>query len=130
MSLAPSHGVLHYVMDREWSVGGVRLRPGCTTYAVYWPDRPYNVYWWLEPGGRTLGYYFNVADSVSLTPEAFCWRDLCVDVIVPLDEAELPSDLDPGLRRYIEQARDAILADATLLTGEARSLAERAAAGG
>lgn len=116
-------------------MAGVRLSSGCLTYAVYWTDRPYNVYWWLDAGGRSLGFYFNVADSVELTPEAFRWRDLSVDVLVKpdgstrvLDEAELPPELPPALRLYIERARDAILAAPQALTREVRSMVRRALA--
>jgi hypothetical protein len=133
VALEPLLGVLRYVIDRHWSVAGVRLSPGCVTYAVYWTDRPYNVYWWVDARGRSLAFYFNVADSVVLGGDAFRWRDLCLDVLVQddgsarvLDEAELPPDLPPPLTGYIRRARDAILAAPAALAAEARSVVEAA----
>jgi len=131
--LERSFGILRYIIDRSREVAGIRLSPGCLTHAVYWPDRPFNVYWWLDREGRSLGFYFNVADSVALTREVFRWRDLSLDVLVRpdgsaevLDEAELPDDLPPALSSYVRAARDAILAAPTALAGEIRVLVERA----
>lgn len=91
----------------------------------------------MDEQGRSLGFYFNVADSVELTPQVFAWRDLSLDVLVRpdggaevLDEAELPQGLTADLRAYVEAARDAILADAAALTREVRSIVEQALGGG
>ena len=116
-------------------MGGGRhqARARLLTYAVYWTDRPYNVYWWVGAQGESLGFYFNVADSVELTREVFAWRDLSLDVLVRvdgsaevLDEAEIPPDLPQDLRAYIEAARDRILAAAGGLVDEVRSIVETA----
>ncbi len=135
-ALAPSYGVLRYVTDSERRVASVRLFAGCVTYAVYWPDRPYNVYWWQEPSGRSLAFYFNISDSTELSCEAFRWRDLALDVLVlpdgraeVLDEAELPADLEPALRAYVLKARDAILGAPRALTEQVRGLVESAVRG-
>jgi hypothetical protein len=74
-------------------------------------------------------YYFNIADAVSLRAEEFVWRDLDVDILVGpkgtvhvLDEHELPSDLPSDLARYIEDARDHILAHFRDIIREADAL--------
>ncbi len=110
-------GILKYVIDREYGVKGVRLLPGDMTCALYWEDRPYTLYvWHLKRDGST-SHYFNIADSISLRPHEFIWRDLAVDVLVDgqgkahvLDEDELPADLSAGLAEYIQKAKDHILA--------------------
>lgn len=131
VTLDRSLGILRYVIDRAREVAGIGLSPGCLTYAVYWADRPYNAYWWVNRDGRSLGFYFNVADSVSLTREAFRWRDLSLDVLVRpdgsaevLDEIELPTDLPPALLAYVRAARDAILAVPGALAAEVRAVVE------
>lgn len=110
-------GILKYVIDREYGIKGVRLLPGDVTCALYWEDRSYTLYvWHLKRDGSTL-YYFNIADSISLQPHEFIWRDLAVDVLVDgqgkthvLDEDELLADLSAGLAEYIQKAKDHILA--------------------
>lgn len=102
-------GILDYIIDRPCQVGEIKLRPGDTTRAFYWTERPYTLYAWQLQKGRTI-YYFNVADSVSLTPREFVWRDLVVDILIDSDqnihilEQELPQ-LSPNLSRYIESAK-------------------------
>jgi predicted RNA-binding protein associated with RNAse of E/G family len=115
VQITPRRGVLRYVIDREYTVAGIRLFPGYQTDALYWTDRPYTLYLWhTRSHGRV--YYFNIADSVAISPEMFVWRDLVVDILVTgqsspqiLDEDELPSDLAPGLGAYIRSATDLIL---------------------
>jgi uncharacterized protein len=135
VALQPPVAVLRYLVDREWRVSDIRLSPGCVTYAVYWTDRPYNVYWWVDAQGESLGYYFNVADSVRLTAELVQWRDLSLDVLVHndgtaevLDEHELPPDLDDRLRRYIVKAKNEVLGGGTALTAEIRAIVGQARA--
>jgi predicted RNA-binding protein associated with RNAse of E/G family len=116
LALEGGFGMLKYVIQRRWQVAGLTLEPGTVTYAFYWTGRPYNLYWWLDENGATLGHYFNVADSVSLSAQAFVWRDLVVDVLVlpsgqvrVLDEDELPDALDEDLRAYIQAAKRRVL---------------------
>lgn len=108
-------GVLRHVIDREYNVGGIRLVPGDVTYALYWTHEPYTLYTWRLKSSGDLIFYFNIADSITLTPREFRWRDLVVDILVHsggvrvLDEDELPAGLDPVLRRFIEAATRDIL---------------------
>jgi len=105
-------GMLRYVVDREYDVAGVQLAAGDVTHALYWSNRPYTLYTWhLQRIGVTL-YYFNIADTIVLTPDEFRWRDLTVDILVDsrntvrvLDEDELPAELPPELHRYIRSAK-------------------------
>jgi predicted RNA-binding protein associated with RNAse of E/G family len=113
-----SEVVVHYRVPRARSVHGVSLPEGTLTVGYFWTDRPYNLYHWVAPDGRTLAHYFNVGDVTRLTADLLEWRDLAVDVLATpdgrvrvLDEDELPPDLDPALRRYVQAARDRILAD-------------------
>jgi len=108
-------GVLKYVIDREYTVGPIILRPRDITYALYWIDRPYTLYIWRLKE-RQLIYYFNVADSVSLRADEIVWRDLSLDVLVDadrmvhvLDEDELSPGLPSVLLAYIQSAKAHIL---------------------
>ncbi len=113
--LEPGFGVLRYSIDRSYEIAGMHLRPGDITYALYWTDRPYTLYVWLTGSG--FSYYFNIADSVVLSPALFSWRDLAVDVLIDphgmvhvLDEHEVPGDVQPDLLLFIRGARDLVLA--------------------
>jgi hypothetical protein len=108
--------ILRYAVDRTYRVGGFIIGPGDITYALYWQKCPYTVYTWhLQRPERRL-YYFNIADSISLSPETVVWRDLVVDILIDdsgsvlvLDEEELSPDLEPGLRLHIEKTKRHIL---------------------
>lgn len=116
--------VLRYVLEREAHVGSLAMPPGTVTVAHYWVDRPYNAYHWLSEG-RTLAYYCNVADRISIEAGLVAWRDLVVDaLLLPggaleiLDEDELPTDLDPALRKTIADAVEVFVTNAKRLTAE------------
>ena len=125
-------GILRYVINKPARVDSVSLEPGSVTYAFYWQDRPFNLYWWREPDQRTIAYYFNLADSVKLSRREFLWRDLVVDILIlpdgrlfVLDRDELPSGLDSHLRAYIESAQTLVVDSHASLVAEAeRVLAE------
>ena len=136
VALEDGFGILKYVIRRRWQVAGVTLEPGTVTYAFYWTGRPYNLYWWLDEQGATLGHYFNVVDSVSLSAQAFVWRDLIVDVLVlpsgqvhVLDEDELPDALDEDLRAFIEAAKRQVLREHRAIIHTAALAARKCLAG-
>ena len=122
-------GILKYVIDQQWQVHGLTLCPGTATYAFYWTDRSYNLYWWIDQNGDTVGHYFNLADSVRLSAHEFIWRDLIVDVVVlpsghiqVVDEDEMPDALDGELRAYIDSGKRQVLRDCRALIQEARAM--------
>src|SRR5262245_50075477 len=93
--------VVLYRMSAGRDLHGVWLPEGALTIGYFWRSRPYNLYHWLHPDGRTIAYYFNVGDVVRLEEREIEWRDLAVDVLATpdgrvavLDEDELPRDLD------------------------------------
>jgi predicted RNA-binding protein associated with RNAse of E/G family len=127
VALEGRRGILKYVIDRTWQVAGLTLEPGVVTYGFYWLQRPYNLYWWQDAKGEALGYYFNLADSVSLSPQEFVWRDLAVDILVlpdgqvsVLDEAEVPAELDEELRVTIDAGKNTILQKHQAIIAEAK----------
>jgi len=118
-------GVLKYVIDREYTVDGIKLQPGDITHALYWSDRPYTLYIWHLSRDRVV-HYFNIADRISLQPREFLWRDLAVDIVIDdgrnvrvLDEDELPENLDPKLSRYIQNAKATIMREYASIIHEA-----------
>src|SRR5262245_52044964 len=56
------HVVLLWIAPDPVNVHGLVLPAGTVTFGYYWADRPYNVYHWMDGSGKTLGYYFNIAD--------------------------------------------------------------------
>ncbi len=138
--LAASAGeaILLYVIRREGRVEDLLLPAGTLSLGYFWAGRPYNVYHWLAPDGRTLGFYCNISERTIITPARVSWRDLAVDLLVTpdgrrrvLDEDALPSDLDPALRATITAVRDELLRrhETLLAEVERRSAALLRAAG-
>ena len=120
-------GILQYKITGEWKVAGQMLPAGSFTDAIYWEDRPYNLYWFQDAENNTLSFYFNIADSVQLSPGIFRWRDLAVDILITaegrvqvLDEDELPSDISPALIQYINNAKQHILTRYPRIIDEAK----------
>jgi len=74
--------VLRYVTQTPWRVDDLDLRPGTVTYGYFWTDRPYNVYHWVAPDGRTLGTYINLSGDVQIEADRLTWLDLALDVLV------------------------------------------------
>ena len=54
------HAAVLWVGAEPMQVHGVDLPAGTVSVGHFWSDRHYNVYHWLEPAGKTLGYYFNI----------------------------------------------------------------------
>ena len=115
--LENAFGILQYVIDREYYIGGMRLMPGDVTFALYWTERPYTLYIWnVNRRKKEVAYYFNIADNISLLPNEFRWRDLAIDILVDttgsvhvLDEDELPADIPVELHSYILAAKSHVL---------------------
>ena len=110
------HAVVLWIAPEPMHVHGVDLPAGTVSFGHFWEGRGYNVYHWLDPAGKTLGYYFNIADETCISAEVIAWRDLVLDVLMTpdgrcdvLDEDELPPDLDPALRARVEAGLRAIL---------------------
>ena len=130
--LSDGFGILRYVLDREYFVDDIPLHVGDITYALYWANRPYTLYTWRWKHAANALYYFNLADSISLTRHEFVWRDLAIDILVDarmavriLDEHELPPNLSPELREYIEGAQSAVLGHCLEIIKEADFLLQR-----
>lgn len=120
------HVVVVYRVPKDREVHGVWLPEGTVTVGYFWQDRPYNLYHWIGPDGRTLAYYFNIGDVTRYDGDTVEWRDLAVDILATpdgpvqvLDEDELPADLDPATRRYVEAALDEVVQNLGTLTAAA-----------
>ena len=92
------YAVVLWVAPQPMHVHGVDLPAGTVSFGHFWEDRGYNVYHWLDGAGRTVGYYFNIADETRISPNVNSWRDLVLDVLATpdgrcqvLDEHELPA---------------------------------------
>lgn len=66
-------------------VGSTRIPIGAFTFAFYWCDRNYNVYHWLDPEGKTLGFYFNAANRTVIDSTGVEWDDLELDYWLDAD---------------------------------------------
>lgn len=130
--------VYRFDMTAAVTVGDVALPADGRTYGFYWEDRPYNVYLWVDRDGKAIALYFNVSDQTRITPWEVEWRDLVVDILIPvaaeagggwsfrapqiLDRHELPARLDPKLRAYIDSAVEEIVRTWRNVADEIRAL--------
>jgi len=131
--LKNTFGILRYIVDKEYTIADMQLIPGDVTTALYWTDRPYTLYIWQKSAStKDVAYYFNIADSISLLPDEFSWRDLIVDIFIDtdgmvhvLDENELPPNLPPTLQCYILAAKSHILRGYREIIAEANFLIKK-----
>ena len=118
----PGHAVLLWIAPEPMHVHGLELPAGTVTFGHFWTERFYNVYHWLDPDHRTLGFYFNIADRTRIGQAELRWRDLVIDVLATpagrldvLDEDELPAIVDPEAAAHIASGKAAILDAPTVL---------------
>ena len=118
--LRPGHGMLHFVSDRAYDLGGIYLPRGTVTFGLFWEDRPYNLYAWMAADlSAPRALYFNVCDQASLTAQRFDWRDLWVDILITphaatqvLDRHEIPATApQAAARRHRRPASDRVLTE-------------------
>jgi len=127
-----TRAVLFYPVPSRRRVGPLVLPRGTESYGYFWRDRPYTVYHWVAPDGRTLGVYVNLAEGVVLRPREVRWRDLALDLLFRadgarvqvLDEPEVRA-LPDGLRARIEAARAQVLSHRDALLAEVLSATAR-----
>ncbi len=139
-----THVAMLFKSTQARRVGDLRLPKGTITYGYFWSGRPYNVYHWVHPDGRTLGYYVNLADAIVFRPHTVEWHDLALDLLFSpdgrrvqvLDEDELAT-LPPGLqakaqaaRTHVLTHRDEIVAEVTACTAHLRGARYRGAGRG
>lgn len=126
-----THAVVFYPIRARRRVGTLVLPKGTESYGYFWRDRPYNVYHWVTPNGRTLGFYVNLSDEVVLRRGEVRWRDLALDLLFSpdgsrvqiLDEEEV-SGLPAPLRMRIAAARAHVLTHRDELLAEVRGATE------
>lgn len=111
-----------YRMPQAMQLEDVNIPEGCVSIAYFWAHKPFNAYHWIDDQHRTLALYFNICDNTQITDDRIAWRDLCVDVLITpdarcrvLDEDELPDDIDPQLRQYIDTASAQLCEDSVHL---------------
>ncbi|HMF43200.1 MAG TPA: DUF402 domain-containing protein [Polyangia bacterium] len=119
------HAAVLWVAPEPMHVHGVDLPAGTISVGHFWSDRHYNVYHWLDPAGKTLGYYFNICDQTRLGAGVIEWRDLTVDVLAlpdgrldVLDEHELPAELPTETAAEIFAGKDEILSNPAAVLAE------------
>ncbi len=130
LDITPEHAVLLYRTTHSVDLAGVPIPAGTLSYGVYWVDRPFNVYRWVDPRGTVLAHYFNVATETRILPDALEWLDLELDVLVTpdgrvrvLDEQEVPVDLAPRYRAVLDEAVARLRDPAEVLSEVEASLA-------
>ena len=118
LTLVPGEAVVIYRMPETMRLEDILLPEGTISLGYFWESRPYNVYHWIDDQKQTLALYFNIGDNTQIDANTIAWRDLTVDILITpdgrcrvLDEDELPADLAPGLREYIDATRDELIAE-------------------
>lgn len=126
LAVAPGQAIVRFRPPAAggFRVAGADIPAGSVSYGLFWSDRPYNVYLWVDAAETTLAAYCNTAAETVIDAAGIAWLDLEADVmIVPdgparvLDLDEVPADLAPD-------HRDAMLHALAQLAGGAAVLAE------
>lgn len=110
-----TEAVVIYRMPAAYQLEDILLPRGTRSLGYFWQHKPYNAYHWVDEQQNTLALYFNVCDRTRIGVDVIEWRDLVVDVLITpdqrcrvLDEDELPLDLDPDLRAYIDTTQTSL----------------------
>jgi protein associated with RNAse G/E len=97
------------------------ILPGTISLEYYWPDRWYNVFRFLEPGGEMRNYYCNVNVPPVFDSSGLSFIDLDMDILVApdlsyriLDEDEFEENAarfnyPPEVRRRAHGALDELV---------------------
>ncbi len=111
LEVGGERAIVLYRVPRGVTLGELTIPSGSWSYGLFWADRPYNVYLWVDPAGATLGAYCNVATDTSIAAGTIDWLDLEADVLVTpdgraqvLDLAEVPAELAPRHRAALDDA--------------------------
>lgn len=93
----------------------VTISKGSYTFAYYWLDQPYNLYFWRNKKGDYLGAYFNLVRNTNFKDNIVSFEDLIIDVLVLpdeqyfiLDEEELPQPLQRFENGFVQNALNSL----------------------
>lgn len=125
LDVSARRAVTLYRTVQAVELGGVCIPAGSASFGLFWTDRPYNIYRWVDGAGATIACYCNVATETRITRTAVDWLDLEADVLVMpdarvrvLDLEEVPADLAPAYQAALAEALtrlskgEAVLAEA------------------
>lgn len=111
--------LLHRIEESFSMLAGqkeVTIEKGSYTFAYYWLDKPYNLYFWIDAKGNDLGAYFNIVKNTTVTETMVSFEDLIIDILVLpngeyfiLDENELPKPLEQFEDGYVQDALFSLL---------------------
>ena len=126
LEVSATRAITAYVSERPLRVADVWLPNGTVTLGLFWRDRPYNVYAWMNQAlTAPLALYCNISDGCRLGARTIVWRDLWVDVVLRasggaevLDSDEVPSSASPAIRHYLEAGVDEVVRRHRLLEHE------------
>jgi len=115
--LENSFGILQFILEKDYFIDNLLLPKGSISLGFFWKNRSYNVYQWFH-NEELIATYFNISDSTELSREKFIWRDLILDVLIPvnsiyriLDQEELKAIHDKEILTYITKAKNQIIQD-------------------
>ena len=126
LDLSPTRAATVYVSDRPFRVQDICIPRGTITLGLFWANRPYNVYAWMNRAlSVPLGLYCNVCDGCEIDARTIGWRDLWVDVLLRasgqsqvLDLDEVPRGTAPAIHRHLDAAVDCLLSRHRALENE------------
>ncbi|MFO1443275.1 DUF402 domain-containing protein [Bacillus sp. Bva_UNVM-123] len=94
----------------------ITIQKGSYTFAYYWVDKPYNLYFWRDSNGNYVGAYFNIVKNTIVTEKMVSFEDLIIDIFVLpngdyiiLDEHELPEPLQQFEDGFVQNALDVLI---------------------
>jgi len=111
IKLQSDQAILKYVLEQDYRVDQLELHRGWYTVAFFWTERPVVLYVWFQSIDQCRGYYFNIADQISIRNDKIRWRDLYLDMLVYpdgtyrfLDQEEIPATIPHEIQDYIDHS--------------------------
>ena len=84
---------------------------GTFTFAYYWLNQPYNLYFWRDTTGKYLGAYFNIVRKNWIQNDMVIYEDLIIDIVIRpnnmyyiLDQEELPQPIEVFEDGFVQKA--------------------------
>lgn len=84
---------------------------GTFTFAYYWLNQPYNLYFWRDTTGKYLGAYFNIVRKNWIQNDMVIYEDLIIDIVIRpnnmyyiLDQEELPQPIEIFEDGFVQKA--------------------------
>ncbi len=91
---SPRRAICLYRSSGSFKTTNFSMPNGGLSYGFFWQHRPYILYRFSHPDGRCIGHRFDIVDNVRFDAGGVAYRDLVLDLWVPIGGEALLEDRD------------------------------------